>query len=260
MRPKTRSTLIPNPIKTIHSNKPHRAIAAVFKAYLKTLVEASDLQSPLQFTSSITTMPPSETFTPHSLPPTSPLIFNPTTPLFYALLARQNNLSSFLNTTLTNQALDPKKSIVYTSNPTLLLHLFNNATNPLKDSLPLHSSRIESPRWRLIHRLRKQHLSILSPLDAFAMASHNVDAQKRRAYRLATLKLLLSDYVAFGIPAVIDAVLFVTRMWLCWVCVRSFDNFFGLRDDFVQVTPYLLCKVVLSCVGLPLWAGVGALL
>lgn len=208
-------------------------------------------------------MPPSETFTPHSLPPTSPpipLTFKPTTPLFYALLARQNDLLHFLTTLLANQDRDPKTAILHTSNPNLLLQLFNNARAQQKETPPPPSSRIESFRWALIHRLRKQRSSLVSPLDAFARGVHDVDAQKIRAYRLATLKVLVSDYVAFGMPAVIDAVLFVMRIWLCWICVQSLDEIFGLRYDSGQPSPYVLCKVSLSCAGLPLWVGVGALL
>ncbi len=92
------------------------------------------------------------------------------------------------------------------------------------------------------------------------MASPKDHAQKVRAYRIATLKFLVSDYVAFGIPVVIDAALFVFKMWLCYLCAQSFDDVFGLREQFDELGLYVLGKFVLSCVGLLLWAGVGALL
>jgi len=235
----------------------------IFKDYLKTLVEHSDLAAPLQFISSIATMPPSETFTPRSLSPTSqpkPLIFKPTTPLFYALLARQSDLSNFLKTTLAKQDQDPKTAIFYTSDPNLLLQLFNDSEPQPKETASLRLSRIESFRWGLIHRLRKQRLSFVSPLDSFAMHLHKADTRKTRAYRLAALKLLVSDYVAFGMPEVIDAMVFLIRMWLCWICAHSFDGLLGLREELDQSSLYVLGKIVVSCVGLPLLAGVGALL
>ncbi len=92
------------------------------------------------------------------------------------------------------------------------------------------------------------------------MALPKDHAQKVRAYRIATLKLLVSDYLAFGTPVVIDAALFVFKMWLCYLCAHSLDNVFGLRERFDQPGLYVLAKFVLSCVGLLLWAGVGALL
>lgn len=92
------------------------------------------------------------------------------------------------------------------------------------------------------------------------MALPKDHAQKVRAYRIATLKVLVSDYLAFGIPEVLDAALFVFKMWLCYLCAQSFDNVLGLRVHFDQPGLYVLGKFLLSCVGLPLWAGVGALL
>lgn len=103
-------------------------------------------------------------------------------------------------------------------------------------------------------------MSSVSPLDNFATNMDIADAHKMRAYRLATFRLLASDYIAFGMPEVIDAVLFLVKLWLCWICVQSFDDFLGLREEFDKPSISMLGNVVLSCVGMPLWAGVGALL
>jgi len=241
----------------------------VFRDYLKTIIENSHLPVPLQFISSIASMPPSETFTPRSLssiPHPTPLTFKPTTPLFYALLARQSDFPSFLRTTLANQTEDSKTTIFHTSDPDLLLQLFDESGNPSKETTPLtpvRPSLINSCLWDLIQRLRKQDSQLkssVSPLDDFAMHLPRADAHRVRAYRLATLRLLASDYVAFGLPGLIDTALVMVRMWLCWLCVQSLDTFLGLREELDQSNPYVLGKVVLKCVGMPLWAAVGALL
>ena len=113
--------------------------------------------------------------------------------------------------------------------------------------------------WLPIHLLR--HLSSpsrpssLSDLDASPMHLTRADAPTVRAYRKAVLKLLLSDYVAFGIPGVIDAALWIVRIWLCWRCVLSFDGLVALYNG--QLSVYEAGKVVTGCLGVHLWWWLG---
>lgn len=88
----------------------------------------------------------------------------------------------------------------------------------------------------------------------------STDAPKARAYRKAVLKLLLSDYLAFGMPAVIDAALWIVRICLCWLCVRSFDSMVGLCNGNRPSTLYEAGKVVMGCLCVHLWRGLGQML
>lgn len=139
-----------------------------------------------------------------------------------------------------------------TSDPTLLLQLFNDPKPQLRVTKPIQSNHIDAIRWNLINYLRKS--SSHSPLDNFAMSLPTTDTHKVRAYRLATLKLLMSDYVAFGMPALIDAVLFSVRMWLCLICMRSLDLALILWEKGDQPEIGVLGRLLLGIVGLPLWA------
>lgn len=66
--------------------------------------------------------------------------------------------------------------------------------------------------------------------------------------------------MAFGMPALIDAVLFMVRMWLCWICVQSLESALGLWKRGEKLEISMLGGIVLGVVGLPLWAVVGALM
>ena len=72
--------------------------------------------------------------------------------------------------------------------------------------------------------------------------------------------MLVSDYVAFGIPAVIDVTLWIVRIWLCWRCVLSFDGLVGLRDAHGSLSVIEVGKVVMGCLGVHLWWGMGEVL
>ena len=95
---------------------------------------------------------------------------------------------------------------------------------------------------------------------------HNYpEEDKADAYRKAVLKLLVSDRFCFGIPGVIDAIILVVRMWLCWLCVRSFGGVIGgLFDDGgddlrIQRTMFDIVSMGLGLVGVHLWWGLGKL-
>lgn len=66
--------------------------------------------------------------------------------------------------------------------------------------------------------------------------------------------------MAFGMPAVIDAALWIVRIWLCWLCVKSFYGVVGLCDGRRPLTVGEVGKVVLGCLGVHLWRVVGLVL
>ena len=120
--------------------------------------------------------------------------------------------------------------------------------------------------WLPIHLLRQlsshSHNYTFSDLDVTAMHLTQTDAPTVRAYRKSVLKLLVSDYTAFGMPNVIDVVLWVARIWLCWLCVRSFDEMAGLWDTYGQgrLSVSEVGKAVMGCMGVHLWWGLGEVL
>jgi len=61
-----------------------------------------------------------------------------------------------------------------------------------------------------------------SPLDIFAMQSADISMASR--YRRAVIKVLASDIVALGQPALIDAFYTVIRILLCWIFVQEMRN------------------------------------
>jgi len=245
-----------------------KVIIAVFRNYLKALVENSDLPVPLQFIPGIATMPAAEVFTPRSLSPTAdpqqpPVIFKVTTPLFYSTIARHAIPSKFFAFTLSNP--DPKTLSFHTSNPNLLSHLFHkpiytNIRHPLSRLPPL--ARL---RWTLVLILRgsptqNRRECSLSPLDNTALSMHRTDSANTEAYRRIATKLLLSDYVAFGQPVVVDAMLWMVRLCLCWVCVHSFERLLVVSRGGWHTPTIELAKVALGCIGIHLWRGSGRFL
>jgi DUF1365 family protein len=242
-----------------------KAIAAVFREHLKALVEESDLPASLEFLPGIATMSSEETFTPRSLPSTpdtqqTPLLFKVTTPLFYSEISRHTNISTYLKSVLASP--DPKPATFHTSDPDALTQLFDryllSSVNSSHSRLPL----LANLRWTLVHQLRRlpAQADRLSRLDKTAISIHDTDATKERAYRRALLKLLLSDYIALGQPMVIDAMAWMFRLWLCWVCVQSFERLLVISRDIWQTTMNKLFMMILGCVGLHLWRGVVELL
>ena len=87
----------------------------------------------------------------------------------------------------------------------------------------------------------------------------DTDAPKVRAYRKAVVKMLVSDYVAFGVPALIDAALWAMRLWLCWRCVLAFDGLAAMCNQHGngQLSVTEAGKVVTGCLGVHLWWAFG---
>lgn len=218
-----------------------------------------------------------ETFTPYALRDNQNtqhdiIDFKITSPLFYAQVARYAAIHDYFK--LSPSKVDPEAATFHTSHPDLLDKLFKTPPNASikpasadKDTLhPDRSSPTPTPqlnllRWIPIHLLRRipspSHPSAFSDLDTCAM---HLPTTNGRAYRKAILKLLLSDYLAFGMPAVIDAALWIVRIWLCWLCVRSFDGVVGLCDGDRQSTLFEVGKVGVGCLGVHFWRGLGLML
>ena len=229
-----------------------------------------------------------EYFTPHALhdkPNTQqcPVTFKVSSPLFYAQVARCTSILEFIKIALSKP--DSGAVTFHTSHPDLLTKALGEPSRTftlfemwpwwkadsadkhavLLDACPLApTSLLDRLRWVPTHLFRRlpspSHQYALSDLDACAVHLPSADALKVRAYRKAVLKMLLSDYVAFGMPAVIDAALWITRLWLCWLCVQSFDGLVGLCNGHRQLTVAEIGKVAMGCLGVHLWWGLGEVL
>ena len=64
--------------------------------------------------------------------------------------------------------------------------------------------------------------------------------------------------MAFGMPIVIDAVLWMIRIWLCWQSVFSFDRMVELCNGQLSVVE--MSKAVMGCLGVHLWWALGEVL
>jgi len=73
-------------------------------------------------------------------------------------------------------------------------------------------------------------------------------------------KLLVSDRVAFGMPEVLDAVVLLVRLGLCWLCVRSLEISWDLWGKDGQVSSVEFYRAFISWMSLHLLSGMGALL
>ena len=213
-----------------------------------------------------------------------PVTFKITTPLFYTQIARCTSISECIKTALSNP--DTQTATFYTSHPDLVIQLFKNTPSAdvilkmqprskvaLADRKAISSdttsfapcSLLNSIRWipiRFLRRFQSPHdRHSLSDLDAYAVGrSSTANAPQARAYRKAVFKILLSDYVAYGVPAVIDAALWIIRIWLCWLSVRSFDGLVELCGERGRLGGMEIGKILVGCLGVHAWWGLGELL
>lgn len=229
-----------------------------------------------------------ETFTSHALrnnptTPQSPVVLKVTSPLFYSQVARCTSILEYIKATLSKP--DPGVTVIHISHPDSLAKVFEDSPRVfllfkmwprwkaalidkhaefLKTSILASNSLLDRLRWAPIHLLRSlpssPHDHALSDLDACAVYLPRNDAPKVRAYRKAVLKMLLSDYVAFGMPAVIDAALWAFKIWLCRLCAQSFDGLAGLCAGRTPLTVTEVGKVAMGCLGVHLWWGLGEVL
>lgn len=230
-----------------------------------------------------------ESFTPHALRdkpkmPQGSVAFKITSPLFYDQISRCPSVSKYVEVALSKP--DAGTATFHTSHPELLAKIFKQPSSVIElfkmwpwwnvslveasrmlwetSFLPPPTSLLHRLRWLPIHLLRRlpsqSHNAALSDLDTCAVHLLTTDAPKARAYRKAVLKMLLSEYVALGSPAVIDIALWIARIWLCWLCVLSFDGLVGLCNGDARFTMAEVAKVVMGCLGVHLWWGLGEML
>ena len=102
------------------------------------------------------------------------------------------------------------------------------------------------------------HQAYFSDLDWYAI--DRAHSPKSDAYRRATIKLLMSDFLTGGVPEVIDAGVWAVRVWLCWVHVEVLGEVIGGGGMAWSGDVSLMVGVVVRFLGPQLWWGVGQLI
>ena len=140
-----------------------------------------------------------------------------TTPLFYALLARDPDPATFISSSV--QPPSPHPFTFHVSHPAIFASLFSLDQLPVPPS-PKSSASATTPaepfptvsrtRWSLLARLRRNP----HPLDQH---STRLPLVLKRQYRIAVLKLLLWKTFFFGLPVILDLSNAAVKIALCWL-------------------------------------------
>lgn len=179
---------------------------------------------------------------PSNAPLTATIDFKVTSPLFYTQLVRYAHLTEFFSTSILTTA--PEAQTFFISDPQKLLRLFEMQMDQNrwqgKEGLKLdRNSHVLNLRWRFLRWLRafcsssssdctsRQSLDWkihdiralpLSELDQFVM--QHSERRLASQYRRAVVKVIASNLIAFGQPALIDTFSFAVRISLLWAFVR----------------------------------------
>ena len=218
--------------------------------------------------------------------PQDHLDFKVTTPLFYTEVVRFAHLTEFFTTSILTAI--PESQTFYGSDPNTFVSLFKPQTHKSRSGKELSAcletrSFTDALRWRFLRWLRnhsrKNPSFIFSPdaagrtaqdirsfpfsqLDEFAMQS--LDNRMASRYRKAVIKVLASDTLAFGQPALLDALYAIVRIMLCWLFILSVRKFgvllffgaLGRRDaESSQIGLWGTFELVFGFCGLHLWWG-----
>jgi len=225
-----------------------RIIEQCFQGFLKDTIDNSNIQVPTKYTSPMTGLP--QVFYPSQVTQSQSecqsqhyLDFTVTTPLFYSHIIRFAHLPDFFAKSLFTDA--PESQTFHVSDATTFIDLFEpQANQSCLEKAASYGFRTRSfldrQRWHFLRLLRdRSQMNRLltsstrapertgqdirsfpfSPLDIFAMQSADISMASR--YRRAIIKVLASDIVALGQPALIDALYTVIRISLCWLFVQG---------------------------------------
>lgn len=275
-----------------------RVIENVFRAFLQKTVEQSDTCPPLSYTSPMRGIP--ETFHPQGLSDSSfvnllddPVDFRVTSPLFYAQLVRYVHLSEFFTTSFL--ASTPGNQTFYVSDPQNLLKIIETQASQMlaagkcnRCSILEKESCLDFIRWRFLRWLRNKcwksssthpfpqarewsahdiRAFSFSALDQFSM--RNSDRRTESRYRKSVTKMLASDLIAFGQPALIDTFYLAIRIIFLWAFVQSAARTSYLLHHSTPVetrivgslTDYLpASRTVLGLLGMHAWWALGHIL
>ena len=212
----------------------------------------------------IATVP--EKFTPDGLQ------FKVLTPLFYSSVVRFAHISEFIYSEELRH--DDKQRTFWTSDPQKLLKLLGEKQIPDSNrGNPQSSKWISRAQWTVLRllcrspqrRAPKEVLQSpeslddsayhdirsfrLSALDHFVLSScEHLQAEE---YRIAVTTLLLSDYVAFGIPELIDGFDWCLRLLSCYIFVDCVVDW--VRTLFSPCIFTIVSGTLVSCNLMHIW-------
>lgn len=180
-----------------------------------------------------------------------PLDFKVTSPLFYSQVVRCAHLTEMLTASLLPT--QPNSETFYVSDPAMLISLFERRASE-DHGQENHSAHLETlsftnrSRWRFLHWLRTQPQKIISKSDGCSFPFSQLDAYVMRTmdestasrYRRTVIKVLASDHIAFGQPAIIDTLNTIVRIVLCWLSVQSLGEALNSSTGIMlsQESPY----------------------
>ncbi|MCJ1387982.1 hypothetical protein MMC18_000825 [Xylographa bjoerkii] len=255
-----------------------QTIEVCFRKFLKERVEQSSMQMPLKYIAAGTDSKREEIFYP-KLATTVPEKFTPDglqfkvlTPLFYSSIVRFAHIAEFIHSE--ELLCDDKKRTFWTSDAQKLLQLLGEKQILGLDTTNLsYSNWMSRIQWATLRHLRRsprysttkevpQGKNVLrgsayhdirsfrlSALDQFVLSSCNHSQMEE--YRIAVSTLLLSDYVAFGVPELIDAFDLCIRLLLCYVFVDTAVDW--VRTLFSRCIFMTFSGVILSCNAVHVW-------
>ncbi|MCJ1287839.1 hypothetical protein MMC26_007191 [Xylographa opegraphella] len=258
--------------------KREKTIEDCFRKFLKQQVEQSNVQIPLKYVAAGVDSKREEIFYPKSITTVSEkfapdgLQFKVLTPLFYSSVARFARISEFIYSEELRH--NDKQRTFWTSDPQKLLEILGEKQIPDSDrSNPLSSNWMSQIYWAILRLLRRSpQYSVpesvlqstrslddsanhdtrsfrLSTLDQFVLLS--CKHSQSEEYRTAVSTLLLSDYVTFGIPELIDAFDWCIRSFLCYVSVDFISNW--MRTLFSPCIFITVSDALVSCNLLHFW-------
>lgn len=205
-----------------------------------------------------------------------------TSPLFYAKLARSASLTDAVlhmapfSTTKTSRlpaqtdgkTLTPNAALFYTSHPQTIFDLLSAVPTEIHRTAPNQTFFSLSLRTRLhwmpIKVLRNlasktfimyDHQAVLSDLDWHAIMTS--DTAKSHAYRRATIKLLVSDYMTFGVPGVIDACIWILDTYLIWMWAGAIQEMIDWSQKISEASVLNICILIAKFSALYLWTALG---
>ena len=175
--------------------------------------------------------------------------FKVLTPLFYDRLARYAHLAEFLSTEMLQQ--DEGHRTFWTSDPVRLLQIITGSEPHLSEgSATVTRNVFHRARWIFLKFLRQfgsiqkpatlpdkfpRYLTTdtrgftLSTLDQYVL-NYEVESRAKDYVRVVTV-LLVSDYIAFGIPEIIDIYDFITRVILCYLFINAAGSWYATLNS-----------------------------
>ena len=199
----------------------YRIVEKCFRLYLKSQAKnqnqsvARDISS-LRYIASGANCPREETFalpsqaTGSSSPPQKEAILQVLTPLFYTELALHSDPSTFITLTMEQPS---ERQTCYASPidevPTFLEY------DPFA-RIPSDESHLTSLRWVFLRLLRRQSNHALDHFVRSTLSESLADD-----YRRAVASLLLSSWLTFGIPEILDGIVALFKAALCWLCLEA---------------------------------------